>query len=305
MSAKTPVFTSAVILLATVFSAGAWAQRPNQQGPGTGGRQHSRSQGGSPSQQQMGAVAPHGANSSAIPKGAAGGVGINPLPFAQQFPGALGNTVGGFPPGTIFPGYGNINQPGLIPGSPTVMPNINNPGGAPLPFGNAPLAGPNQRPSRNFHSGRGHNGGAVYGVPYAVPYAVPYYYVYPYSSEPSVPPAMTEPPRPPDNGPRGYEFWPDPNAPQSSQQTAPAPQTTEIQPQARIPESAAPGKRVTLLAFKDQTLVAVTDYWLSGDTLYYLRNGAASGTPLSQLDLTLTQQLNRERNVPFVLEARP
>jgi hypothetical protein len=67
-----------------------------------------------------------------------------------------------------------------------------------------------------------------------------------------------------------------------------------------------PSARVTLLAFKDRTVLAVIDYWLEGDQLYYrTQPGLRVAVPLERLDLILTQQLNRERGVPFVLEARP
>ena len=61
-----------------------------------------------------------------------------------------------------------------------------------------------------------------------------------------------------------------------------------------------------MLAFKDHTVLIVTDYWLEGDMLVYETSpGVRTPVPLERLDLILTQQLNRERNVRFVLEARP
>ena len=66
------------------------------------------------------------------------------------------------------------------------------------------------------------------------------------------------------------------------------------------------GSLLTLLAFQNHTIVAVTDYWLQGNILYYqTSNGMQGSIPLDRLDLPLTQQLNRERNIPFVLESRP
>jgi hypothetical protein len=64
-------------------------------------------------------------------------------------------------------------------------------------------------------------------------------------------------------------------------------------------------KPVTLLAFKDRTVLIVVDYWLEGDWLYYsIDPGQRLSVPLDRLDQPLTQQLNRERGVPFILEAR-
>ncbi|MCZ6489185.1 MAG: hypothetical protein O7A06_01490 [Acidobacteria bacterium] len=86
--------------------------------------------------------------------------------------------------------------------------------------------------------------------------------------------------------------------------SAPPPQPLE--PAApRTPGDPAVGP-LTLLAFMDHTILAVTDYWLEGDILYYQTSYGLQGSiPLDRLDLPLTQQLNQERNIPFVLESRP
>lgn len=78
---------------------------------------------------------------------------------------------------------------------------------------------------------------------------------------------------------------------------------TPVQPQLRP----APGATtVTLLAFKDSTVIAVTDYWLEGNWLVFeTTSGMRTTVPLDRLDLALTQQLNFERKVPLILEARP
>ena len=85
---------------------------------------------------------------------------------------------------------------------------------------------------------------------------------------------------------------------------SPAPAQPQQPPQ---PAAAPPAaKPVTLLAFKDHTVFVVTDYWLEGDMLVYETSpGVRTPVPLERLDLPLTQQLNRERNVRFILEARP
>jgi hypothetical protein len=60
-----------------------------------------------------------------------------------------------------------------------------------------------------------------------------------------------------------------------------------------------------LLAFKDSSIVLVVEYWLEGDWLYYVtQSGHRLSGPLDRLDQPLTQQLNSERNVPFILESR-
>jgi hypothetical protein len=117
-------------------------------------------------------------------------------------------------------------------------------------------------------------------VLYAVPYYVPIYTEVPVYSEAAPP---VEQPRPYDI--RVYQGPANP-----PQQAAP------------IPEP----RSVTLLAFKDATVIAVTDYWIEGNMLIYSTSlGVRTVIPLDRLDFALTQQLNFERNVPFVLEARP
>ena len=188
-----------------------------------------------------------------------------------SFAGRLGRTVGGF---------GNINSPGMqplptTPGFP--VPNINSPGSAPGLFGGLP---------EGRHGGRRHGGhsnfGGVYGggvIYYGVPYYVPVY-----------PDVVTEaaPDQPREFDIREYR----------GPVTNPAPQQPESEPQA--------ARTVTLLAFKDAMVIAVTDYWMQGYSLVYETSlGVRTVIPLDRLDWGLTQQLNFERGVPFVLEARP
>lgn len=69
------------------------------------------------------------------------------------------------------------------------------------------------------------------------------------------------------------------------------------------PTQGAP--RLILLAFQDHSIYAVTDYWVEGDTIFYITSyGAPNGAPVSALDLDLTIQLNRERGVGFSLDRR-
>jgi len=52
----------------------------------------------------------------------------------------------------------------------------------------------------------------------------------------------------------------------------------------------------SLLALNDGSIRATRDYWLELDTLPYLtRDGKSASVPLSELDLSFTLQLNRER----------
>jgi len=194
-----------------------------------------------------------------------------------SFAGRLGRTVGGYPP-SAAPGFGNINHPGIQPlptGSGFPAPNINYPGGAPGLYGGLPEG------RRGRHRQGYSDFGGVYNGPviYAVPYYVPVYT----EVLPAAPPAP-EPPRAFDI--RQYEG------------VIPSPAPRQAVPQ--------PARTVTLLAFKDAMVIAVTDYWMQGDSLVYETSlGVRTVVPLDRLDWALTQQLNFERNVPFVLEARP
>ncbi len=77
-----------------------------------------------------------------------------------------------------------------------------------------------------------------------------------------------------------------------------------VAPSIRVEE--APLARLTLLVFKDHSIYAVTDYRLEAGQLHYLTSyGAHNAVPIDQLDLEMTVQLNRERNVEFNLRPEP
>ncbi len=199
-----------------------------------------------------------------------------------SFAGRLGRIVGGQAPSGATR-FGNINHPGIQPlptGSGFPIPNINHPGAMPGIQGDF-----SHGKRARFHGGFSSFGG-FYSSP-IIYYGVPYYYPVYTQAVPAAPPALPEPPREYDI--RQYQGVA-PSPAQPSQQYAPQP----------------PGRTVTLLAFKDATVIAVTDYWLQGDSLVYETSlGVRTVVPLDRLDLALTQQLNFERNVRFVLEARP
>ena len=126
--------------------------------------------------------------------------------------------------------------------------------------------------------------------PEAPPPAEPMYY--------GPPPAYPEPPPDRSTEPRLYYVPPETTG------ALPEEPPPAFEPQ--LDTSARPkAKTVTLLAFKDQTVVAVTDYWLKGEEIHYKRSDTEVGIPIEQLDFALTQQLNQERQIPFTLETRP
>jgi hypothetical protein len=68
----------------------------------------------------------------------------------------------------------------------------------------------------------------------------------------------------------------------------------------------AKASQLTLLALKNEMIYAVTQYWVDGDRLSYLRPSGASGDlSLDELDWARTTQLNSERGVSVTLRTRP
>ncbi len=68
----------------------------------------------------------------------------------------------------------------------------------------------------------------------------------------------------------------------------------------------ASASQLTLLALKNEIIYAVTQYWVTGDHLSYLRPSGASGDlSLDEFDLARTTQLNSERGVSVTLRTRP
>ena len=72
------------------------------------------------------------------------------------------------------------------------------------------------------------------------------------------------------------------------------------------PESRVAAKSLTLLALRNETIYAVTDYWLDGDRLdYLLPSGNRGICALNELDLVRTTQLNSERGVAVTFSDVP
>ena len=72
------------------------------------------------------------------------------------------------------------------------------------------------------------------------------------------------------------------------------------------PETRIAAKSLTLLALRNETIYAVTDYWLDGDRLHYLLpSGTRRVCALNDLDLVRTTQLNSERGVSVTFSDVP
>ena len=72
-------------------------------------------------------------------------------------------------------------------------------------------------------------------------------------------------------------------------------------------EQYAPARPTTyLIAFKDSVVRVADQYWVSGKTLVFVTADHHRMTaPVSSVDLTLSQRLNNEQNVAFVLPLEP
>jgi hypothetical protein len=82
-------------------------------------------------------------------------------------------------------------------------------------------------------------------------------------------------------------------------QPPPAPAVWQAGPSAQARKYEDP---LFLLAMKDGTIRAVVAYWVDGATVHYVTmDHEQKQTPLSSLDHSLSERLNRERNVTFRL----
>ena len=104
----------------------------------------------------------------------------------------------------------------------------------------------------------------------------------------------------------GYDYWPYYYSPAYVYYPQyPPPVYTIDRPidqggQQQPSQRTAPAERYWLVALKDGTILAVTDYWLEGATLHYLsRSGSESTVEYAQVDLDFTNRLNRDRGMEF------
>jgi hypothetical protein len=91
--------------------------------------------------------------------------------------------------------------------------------------------------------------------------------------------------------------------------TAP-PSSTIYQPsmerQQEQQEAAAPAPKYYLLAFKDHSVYTALAYWVEDKTLHYVTTqNTHNQASLDLVDVPFTEQLNRDRDVPFTLQGPP
>ena len=194
---------------------------------------------------------------------------------------------------SVPPGWGlapgpasTVNHPGGLPGTYTSVQPLA--GIQPLiPTGTVNTMGP--------APARGH-GSQVWVVPVYVPVAV-----YPGSSYMAG--AYLEPGGDPNAAQVADQPAPQQYAPVYSTQTAPP--DNEVTPPGDSNNPSPADVPYTLLAFKDHSFFAVTDYWVENNRLNYVTNyGTTGSAALDQLDLSLTLKLNTDRGVAFELHGK-
>jgi hypothetical protein len=83
----------------------------------------------------------------------------------------------------------------------------------------------------------------------------------------------------------------------------PQPQDQSLD-QNQVQQQQPASKPITLLAFKDHSIYAVTDYWKEGGRIYYVTSyGGTNNVPIDQVDQDFTKRLNAERGVAFELKS--
>ena len=307
-----------IFLAFMIWNCAVWAQSAGMPNFGMG-RSYSAAP---PAAPNSGHTSPNTQTAAPQTHGSRGSVSSPAGQAAQAIAPPLGSmSFHAFPAASSPPGGRNFNQAGRQFSAPPAYGNINHPGGGPIPGAAQPHfrgGGGNQHgPGRGGEEHRGRRTPFFvpyyYGVPYA-PYSYYDYYNQPYGYPPESPetappppmeqPAYVEPPpdytEPPPQGPSPRLYY----VPPETTGSLPDEPPPAFEPQ--LDTSPRPKTRpVTLLAFKDQTIVAVTDYWLKGEEIHYKRADTEVGIPIEQLDFEMTQRLNQERNVPFTLESRP
>ncbi len=177
--------------------------------------------------------------------------------------------------GLVTSPYGNINHPGGV--VPSLLPQFINP----LAASAKPQAGQLSL-QRKYHQ----TGTVI--VPYVVPYPVEQP-VYLLPTPPDQPPVEV-PAEQPVYTPPGLSVWGGNRPPVEIRELAP-------------PEPDTP---LTLIAFKDHSVYAVSDYWVEDGRLFYITNyGAKNSVAVDHLDLDVTAKLNDGRGTALDLNRKP
>jgi hypothetical protein len=182
--------------------------------------------------------------------------------LAQRIPGSAPVGVGG---------YGNVLHPGT--------------GGPASGYG---VRGSVRRPtgiSAGYYGGYPLYVGGAYVPAYAPDYSSQSQLYSPqqYSAPPVVINQYFAPPAPPE--PITTFYQPASERPQTAEEDAPAP------------------NKYYLLAFKDHSIYSALAYWVEDKTLHYVTTlNTHNQASLDLVDVELTKQLNRDREVPFSID---
>jgi hypothetical protein len=245
-------------------------------------------------------------------------------PSTPNFPNSLGNTTSWriTPSPGVLPGARSINPTGTLPGfqplpttpqpgpaDPRMQPfggyrDVNNPGGATGPFpGWAGSDGPGIVPwdpdgGRNGRNATDRTRDQRHFPPnsYTPTYYLLPYYV-PYVVNPTDTTTQTNTPVAP---------APYPNQPTQTPGIAAQPLYPQTLPQPGQYGSVTTSTGAsTSASTATASLTLAKAYWLEGETIWYeTEHGGPTPISIAQLDLTLTQQLNKDRGIKFVLESR-
>lgn len=108
---------------------------------------------------------------------------------------------------------------------------------------------------------------------------------------------------------RPWRYWPPsyPDVTNSSPNgTYVLPSPAQVSQAASMQVEKVKAPQLTLLALKNETIYAVTQYWIAGDYLSYLRPSGTSGDlSFEEIDWARTMQLNSERGVTLTLAPKP
>lgn len=198
---------------------------------------------------------------------------------------------------------------GMTPGPAST---VNNPGGVPR-FPNSPGIQPlfpSNAPAKAAPRTRHNPPGGIIIVPAYIPVASYPNYILPPSyadqpqTQPQVEPVAQQEPQ--------VIYMQQQAPPAQTVQQVPQqpdyPPTTVAYPYPTVtPAGPAPADvNYALLAFKDHSIYAATDYWLENNRLMYITNyGVKTSAALDQLDMDLTVKLNADSGMKFELHEKP
>lgn len=203
---------------------------------------------------------------------------------------------------------GSINSTGFASGLGATVSSLPQTGRV-IPMGPGVYSNPVRSPGNNW-SPRGARTVAIpWGMPIATGYypTVPEYVPVPVQQQVQPAPAViiNQYYSPEQVRPELKEYADLPEARTHSSAPRPTPKPA-AEPAPASPEHTVDSSKptITLLAFKDSTVVAAIAYWEQAGEIHYVTNNFSKKiVPVASLDKALSEQLNKERKVEFKLES--